>query len=104
MADKIINDRKVIKMEIKKIPKWEEKSIVEKQLAVLGLILSIAVIILAALSLTDGWQGTINVVELLLGLLMLVQTLQFWKYNKAIAIITLIAAILCFGAAIVSFF
>lgn len=88
----------------KQMPKWKERSIFEKGLTVLGLILSISVIILSVLSLAGTWQGTINIVEPLLGLLMLIQTLQFWKYNKTVAIFSLFVALFIFSVAIVVFF
>lgn len=88
----------------KEMPKWKEKSKFEKGMTVFSLILSISVIILAVLSLAGSWQDVINITELLLGLLMLIQTLQFWKYNKPVAIFTLIAAIFSIGVAIVIFF
>lgn len=87
----------------KEMPKWKEKSKFEKGLTLFSLILSISVIILATLSLVSNWQDAINITEPLLGLLMLIQTLQFWKYNKAVAIFSLIAAIFILGVAIVVF-
>lgn len=88
----------------KQTPKWKEKSKLEKGLTVFGLILSISVILLAALSFVGRGRGAINVMEPLLGLLMLIQTLQFWKYNKDVAIISLMAGIFIFGVAIIVFF
>ncbi|WP_312649643.1 hypothetical protein [Aminipila sp.] len=88
----------------KQMPKWKERSTLEKGLTVFGLILSISVIILSVLSLAGRWKDLINVVEPLLGLLMLIQTLQFWKYNKAVAIFSLFVALFIFGVAIVVFF
>lgn len=88
----------------KQIPKWKEKSTVEKSLTMLGLILAISIIILSTLSFLESGRGLIKVTELLLGLMMLVQTLQLWKYNKFAARFSLVVALFSFGVAIVLFF
>ena len=77
----------------KEMPKWKEKSTYEKGLLVLSLTLSFLVILFATIYLTGRWQGAINMTEPLLGLVMFVQALQFWKYNRFISILSLIASL-----------
>jgi len=77
----------------KEMPKWKEKSTYEKGLLVLSLTLSFLVILFATLYLTGRWQGAINMTEPLLGLVMFIQALQFWKYNRITSIFSLIAAL-----------
>lgn len=68
----------------------------EKILTVLGLICSISIIILAVLQILDIWNRTIDLIEILLGVLMLIQTIQNWKRNREVAFISLAAAIFIF--------
>ena len=88
----------------KEMPKWKEKSSFERRSSVFSLILAISCLILSILALVGSWEGAIFVSEPLIGLLMLNLTVQFWKYNKAVAIFTLIAALVSFGVAICLFF
>ena len=72
----------------------------EKILTVLGLICSISIIILAVLQILDIWNRTIDLIEILLGVLMLIQTIQNWKRNRKVALISLAAAIFIFSISI----
>lgn len=87
----------------KEIPKWKEKSSYEKGLIVLNMTLSFLVILFAIMYLTGKWKDAINIIEPLLGLVMLTQTLQFWKYNRFISIFSLITSLLILGAVMVVF-
>jgi hypothetical protein len=51
----------------------------------------------------DIWENAINVFEPLLGVLMVIQTIQIWKKNKAVAIFSLCVAIFIFGISIFIF-
>ncbi|MNP77879.1 hypothetical protein D3C76_1753930 [compost metagenome] len=51
----------------------------------------------------DIWENAINVFEPLLGVLMVIQTIQNWKKNKAVAIFSLCVAIFIFGISIFVF-
>ncbi|MBN7772305.1 hypothetical protein [Clostridium aminobutyricum] len=76
----------------KQMPTWNEKSTYEKSLLVVSLILSVPAVLFFILYLTGRWQGGMNIVQPLLGLMMFVQALQFWKYNRLVSIFSLFAA------------
>lgn len=66
-------------------------------------ICSILIIVLAITQILDVWEGAINILELLLGILMLIIAIQNWKDNRKVAILNLIAAIFLFLVAIIVF-
>lgn len=66
-------------------------------------ICSILIIVLAITQILDIWEGAINILELLLGILMLIIAIQNWKDNRKVAILNLIAAIFLFLVAIIVF-
>ena len=68
---------------------------------VLIIILSAAVIVLAALQLLGIWENSINVYEPLVGVVLLLQAILFWKKNRKIAVLQLCAAGFIFACAIV---
>lgn len=82
---------------------WNQKQTHEKVITVMGIACSISIIILAFMQVLGIWQNAINVFEPLLGVLMVIQTIQNWKKNKAVAMISLCAAILIFGISIFIF-
>ena len=53
---------------------------------VLIIILSVAVIVLAALQLFGIWEDAINVYEPLIGVVLLLQAKLFWTENRKIAV------------------
>lgn len=73
---------------------WSHKQTDEKVLSVISSICSISIIILACIQILGVWKTAVNVFEPLLGVLMLIQAIQNWKKNKAVAIVSLCAAIL----------
>lgn len=73
---------------------WSQKRTDEKVLSVISSICCISIIILACMQILGIWKTAVNVFEPLLGVLMLIQTLENWKKNKAVAIVSLCAAIL----------
>ena len=78
--------------------KWNEKSTSDKVLLVLRIIVSIAVLIGAALQLTGVWNRSLNIAVPLLSALILIQSIQEQKENrKASAIIGYV----CFAAMVV---
>lgn len=78
--------------------KWNEKSTSDKVLLVLRIIVSIAVLIGAALQLTGVWKRSLNIAVPLLSALILIQSIQEQKENrKASAIIGYV----CFAAMVV---
>lgn len=68
----------------------------EKIVFVLGGICSISVIILACLQLLGIWEKAINVLEPLVGVSMVTQTILQWKKNKKVAAFSLCVAIFIF--------
>jgi len=84
--------------------KWKEKTLKEKVLTISAGIISIAVIVLAIMQLTGIWENAINVFEPLLGVLMIINALNIYKYNKLIAFFTLGVAIFIFVTAFGIFF
>ncbi len=78
--------------------KWNEKSTADKVLLILRIIVSIAVLIGAALQLLGVWDRALNIAVPLLSALILIQSIQEQKENKkASAIIGYV----CFAAMIV---
>ncbi len=78
--------------------KWNEKSTADKVLFVLRIIISIAVLIGAALQIIGIWDKALNIAVPLLSALILIQSIQEQKENKkASAIIGYV----CFVAMIV---
>lgn len=76
--------------------RWSQKQTDEKVLYVISSICSISIIILVCMQILGVWKTAANVFEPLMGVLMLIQTIQNWKRNKAVAAISLCAAILIF--------
>ncbi len=78
--------------------KWNEKSTADKVLLILRIIVSIAVLIGAALQLLGVWDRALNIAVPLLSALILIQSIQEQKENKkASAIIGYV----CFAAMVV---
>ena len=78
--------------------KWNEKSTADKILLVLRIIVSIAVLIGAALQIMGVWDRALNIAVPLLSALILIQSIQEQKENKkASAIIGYV----CFAAMVV---
>ena len=78
--------------------KWNEKSTADKVLLILRIIVSIAVLIGAALQLMGVWDRALNIAVPLLSALILIQSIQEQKENKkASAIIGYV----CFVAMVV---
>lgn len=72
--------------------KWSKLSKPDKIINVLIIVLSVAVIALAALQLLGIWENSINIYEPLIGVVLLLQAKLFWKKNRKIAVIQLCAA------------
>ena len=62
--------------------KWNEKSTTDKVLLILRIIVSIAVLIGAALQLLGVWDRALNIAVPLLSALLLIQSIQEQKENK----------------------
>ena len=71
---------------------WSSMTTRDRNINALIIILSVAVIVLAALQLLGIWENSINVNEPLIGVVLLLQAKLFWKKNRKIAVIQLCAA------------
>ena len=72
--------------------KWSKLSKPDKIINALIIVLSVAVIALAALQLLGIWKNSINVYEPLVGVVLLLQAKLFWRKNRKIAVAQLCAA------------
>lgn len=81
--------------------RWNNMTTRDRIINVLIIILSVAVIVLAALQLLGIWENSINVYEPLIGVVLLLQAQLFWKKNRKIGVLQLCAAGFIFACAIV---
>ena len=72
--------------------RWKNMTTQDRIINALIIILSVAVIALAALQLLGIWEDSINVYEPLLGVILLLQAKLLWTKNRKIAVIQLCAA------------
>jgi len=72
--------------------RWNSMTTQDRIINVLIIILSVAVIALASLQLLGIWEDAINVYEPLIGIVLLLQAILFWKKNRKIAVLQLCAA------------
>ena len=79
------------------LPLWKEKSIFQKLLSVIKIIILINIIILSLLRIKDVWENAQDVVQPLLGTMCLIQALEYRKYNKKIAIFSMLVAVFIFS-------
>lgn len=76
------------------IGRWSQKQTDEKVLYVISSICSISIIIFVCLHILGIWKSGANVIVPLLGVSMLIQTIQYWKKNKEVDKISLCGTIL----------
>ena len=81
--------------------RWNKMTTRDRIINALIIILSVAVIALAALQLLGIWENSINVYEPLIGVVLLLQAIYHRKKNRSVAIISLCAAGFIFACAIV---
>ena len=81
--------------------RWNNMTTRDRIINVFIIILSLAVIALAALQLLGIWEESINVYEPLIGVVLLLQAMYRWKNNRTVAIISLCAAGFVFVCAFV---
>ena len=67
-----------------------------KALSVISAICSIIIIILACMQIFSIWENAINVLEPMLGVLIMIQAIRNWKKNKVVAIFNLCVSIFIF--------
>lgn len=83
---------------------WKQKSKNEKFLFITRLIASIIVIVFALLQLLKIWDKAIYVSAPLMGVIMLIQSIQEYKTNRSVAIVSLLCSIFIFICSIVAFY
>lgn len=73
-------------------------------LTIMGVICAISIISLAIIQLLGLFYKAIYIYEPLLGVLMIIQTIQNWSKNRNLALISLFSAIFIFIIATIIFF
>ena len=71
---------------------------------IVRVVASIIVVFFAALQLLGVWDKAINLAAPLMGIVLLLQSVQEWKKQRRVAIFGLCAALFIFGCAIVVWF
>ena len=84
--------------------KYKEMSTIEKVITVVRIFTSLAVIIFATLQILNIWDEAINLAAPLVGIVLLLQSVQEWKRSRSVAIFGLCAAIFVFICAFVVWF
>lgn len=84
--------------------KWNELSPSDKFMITVRIVTSILVVALAALQLLCIWDKAINLAAPLMGVFLLIQSVQEWKKQRGVAIFGLCAALFIFGCSIVVWF
>lgn len=72
----------------------------DKVIGIIIIILSLAVICLAVAQLLGLWKDAINVFEPLMGIVLLLQSIQFWNKNRKVAVFLLCASVFVLGVAV----
>ena len=80
--------------------KWKELPTADKFMLSVRVLVSILVVILTALQLLGVWDKAINLAAPLLGVVLLLQSVQAWKQQRDVAIFGLCAALFVSGCAI----
>lgn len=84
--------------------KWKEMPAVDKFMLIVRIVASILVVAFASLQLFGLWDKAINLAAPLMGIVLLIQSVQEWKRQRGVAIFGLCAALFIFGCAIVVWF
>ena len=83
---------------------WRALSQADKYMLVVRVAVSILVVLFAALQLLGVWDKVINVATPLMGIVLLLQSVQEWKKQRGVAIFGLCAVLFIFVCAIVVWF
>lgn len=83
---------------------WNERTTADKILIIMRIVISVVVMLAAMVQILGVWNKAINVAVPLVGILMLVQSIQEWKTSRASAILGLCTAIFIFVCSCVVFF
>lgn len=75
------------------LPKWKDKKLIEKVLHILCLLVAGIIILLEFLKQFSIYNGE-NIFELLLGILLLMLAIEYYKYDKKIFLFNLITGLI----------
>ena len=84
--------------------RWNEMTVSAKAMIIVRIVASIGVIVLATLQLLGIWDKAINLAAPLIGVVLLIQSIQEWKQHRGVAIFGLCAALFIFVCTIVVWF
>ena len=84
--------------------KWRELPLADKFMLSVRIVASILVVALVSLQLLGVWDKAINLAAPLMGVVLLIQSVQEWKEHRGVAIFGLCAALFIFGCSIVVWF
>ena len=84
--------------------KWKEMPAADKFMLIVRIVASILLVVFAALQLLGVWDKAINLAAPLMGVVLLIQSVQEWNKQRGVAIFGLCAALFIFGCAIVVWF
>ena len=87
-----------------RMPSWNEKSILDKILQIVQILLSAAVIVLCVLQMTGVWSGAIHIIEPLMAVVMLIMSWQYRTYYKLMSMFCLGVAVFVTSVAVKIFF
>ena len=83
---------------------WKKKSFFEKGVEMIGILCSVIVIVLGIIQIVGTGEGTMKILEPLLGVVMTTQGIAQWKKNRGLAIFSFGAAIFIFAVSVVIIF
>lgn len=84
--------------------RWNEMTVSAQVMIIVRIVASIGVMVFAALQLFGVWDKAINLAAPLMGVVLLIQSIQEWKQHRGVAILGLCAALFIFGCTIVVWF
>lgn len=84
--------------------RWNEMTVSTKFMIIVRIVASIGVLVFATLQLLGVWDKAINLAAPLIGVVLLIQSIQEWKQHRGIAVFGLCAALFIFGCTIVVWF
>ena len=79
---------------------WKETTALGRTLSLIRLLAAIGVVALAALQLLGIWDNAIDLAIPLLGIVLLIQSVQEWNRQRGAAVCSLFAALFVFGTTV----
>jgi len=84
--------------------KWKETPLLHKAVAIISVLVSLSVIVLAVLQIFDVWDQAVNLSVPLMGVTMLCQSYLLWNSSRKVAYFSIGTAAFIFICAIIVFF